>query len=329
MTTDSDVSFGRNRVLVTGASGLVGSHLMHSLARAGYDTVALTRQRYAGAVQWDPDGRRIDVASLKGFAGVVHLAGENIAAGRWSRKRKQRILESRVAGTRFLTETLADLQSPPSVFVQASAIGYYGDRGEELLRETSAPGNGFLSEVCQQWERASQPMVERGARVARIRLGLVLSMRGGALPQMVRPMRFGLGGPLGTGEQITSWIEINDLLAAIKHVLETETLDGAVNCVAPQTVSNGELTKHLGRMMRRPTMLGVPRPLLRLLLGREMADELLLASTRVEPTRLLQSGFRFRFPTIEGALRHLLEAAGMLRDGSVESKTKVKRGTPS
>jgi hypothetical protein len=238
----------------------------------------------------------------------VHLAGENIAAGRWTVEKKARIRDSRVKGTKTLCEALAQLSQPPKVLVSASAIGYYGDRGAELLWENSALGTGFLAEVCQAWEEATRPAMEKGIRVVLLRIGVVLSPAGGALAKMLLPFKLGLGGIIGSGKQYMSWIALDDVVGTIDHVLITDTLQGPVNAVAPHPVTNSEFTKTLRRVLRRPTLFPMPAFAARLAFG-EMADELLLASTRVEPKRLIATEYRFRYPELEDALRHLLGRA--------------------
>jgi hypothetical protein len=235
----------------------------------------------------------------------VHLAGDNIASGRWTAVKKASIRTSRVQGTTVLCEALAQLVNPPKVLLSASAIGYYGDRGETTLREESPPGTDFLAEVCQAWEAATAPAVQRGIRVVRLRFGIVLSPAGGALAKMLTPFRLGLGGVVGTGKQYMSWITLDDVLGVIHHALNTETLQGPVNAVAPQPVTNQEFTSTLGKVLRRPTRLPLPAFAARLLFG-EMADALLLASTRVVPARLVTSRYTFRHPALEEALQHLL-----------------------
>lgn len=242
--------------------------------------------------------------SLDGVDAVVHLAGESIV-GRWTADKKRRIYESRVHGTRVLCEALRQVVKPPKIFVCASAIGYYGNRGERLLLEESRAGEDFLARVCVDWEAAAAPSAERGIRVASLRLGMVLSSTGGALGQMLPPFRLGLGGVLGGGAQYMSWIALEDVVGAVSHVLTTDSLHGAVNLVAPEAVTNRDFTKTLGRVLRRPTRFAVPAFGARLLFG-EMADALLLASTRVEPGKLNASGYEFRHPDLEDALRHVL-----------------------
>ncbi len=296
------------RILLSGASGLIGSSLLPSLTARGNEVSRLVRaasKTREGEIAWDPPRATIDGASLEGFGAVVHLAGENIAAGRWTAEKKRRILESRRNGTRLLADALSRLSRPPRVLVSASAVGYYGDRGDEKLHEESKPGKGFLSEVCIAWEEATKPALLKGIRVVRLRIGMVLSAAGGALEQMLRPFRLGLGGRIGRGRQYMSWIAVDDLVGAIIQSIENERLEGAVNAVAPTPVTNLEFAKTLGQVVSRPALLPAPALALRVLFG-EMAEELLLASTRVEPARLLSSGYRFSYPELEGALRHIL-----------------------
>jgi hypothetical protein len=241
---------------------------------------------------------------LQGVDAAVHLAGESIAQ-RWTPERKAKILKSRARGTRLLSESFARLTQPPCVFLCASAIGYYGDRGEEVLTEDSPSGVGFLAEVCRGWEAACAAAVQKGIRVVNLRMGIVLSAAGGVLPRMLLPFRMGLGGRIGSGRQYMSWIALDELVGVIIHALTCDILAGPVNAVAPHPVTNLEFTRTLGRVLRRPTVLSVPAFAARLALG-EMADSLLLASARVEPARLAASGYAFRYPELEGALRHLL-----------------------
>jgi uncharacterized protein (TIGR01777 family) len=253
-------------------------------------------------VSWDPSAGTVDAAGLEGLDAVVHLAGENIASGRWTAARKERIRASRVGGTKLLCDTLAGLEAPPAVVVAASAIGVYGDRGDEVLDETSPPGTGFFPEVGQAWEAATSSAERAGIRVVQLRIGVVLSGRGGALSRMLPPFRLGLGGRLGSGTQFMSWIALDDLVAAIRFAILTPSLSGPVNATAPEAVTNAELTRSLGRVLGRPTLFPVPAFALRTLVG-ELADEALLASARVRPRKLEEAGFQFRHPDLEGALR--------------------------
>lgn len=296
-------------VLVTGSHGLVGSALLPVLAARGDRIVRLVRAASvstAGEAAWDPAAGTIDAGRLDGVDAVIHLAGESISAGRWTAARKARIRESRVRGTRLLAETLARLPRPPHVFLAASATGYYGDRGEEWLREDSLPGTGFLAEVCREWEGAAEPARRAGIRVVWMRFGVILSPAGGMLARLLPVFRLGLGGRLGSGQQYLSWIAIDDLAGAVLHLLAAEGTKGPVNLVAPGPVTNAEFTRALGRVLSRPTLFPVPAVVLRAAFG-EMADDALLASARVEPARLTASGYRFRFSDVGAALRHLLQ----------------------
>lgn len=295
-------------IAVTGASGLVGSALVPFLTSEGHRVLRLVRSLLHAQpeeVQWDPDRGIREPALLEGLDAVVHLAGANIAERRWTPEQKRLIRKSRVAGTRNLTEALLRLSAPPKVLVCASAIGYYGDREDEVLGEESTAGTGFLAEVCKEWEKATHLAEERGVRVIHARLGIVLASQGGALAKMLPPFRLGVGGVLGDGSQYMSWIALADVVGALHHVLLSEQFGGAVNLVAPNAVTNREFTKTLGRVLRRPTWLPFPAFAVRLAFG-EMADALLLASTRVEPRQLLATGYAFRYGSLDAALRHVL-----------------------
>jgi uncharacterized protein (TIGR01777 family) len=295
-------------VLVSGSSGLIGSALVAFLQSEGHGVNRLVRSkstRYEKQVLWDPQAGSLDVEGLRGIDAVVHLAGENIAAGRWTTARKANIRDSRIKGTRLLSESLASLGQPPSVLASASAVGYYGDQGDKILDEQSDSGSSFLADVCRQWEEATKPAAEAGIRVVHLRTGMVLSSSGGALAKLLTLFRFGMGGRLGGGWQYTSWITLDDAVGAIRHCLVNESLHGAVNLVSPNPVTNREFTKAFGKVLKRPTWFAVPAAALHLALG-EMADELLLASACATPTRLLASGYRFRHPELEAALRHEL-----------------------
>jgi uncharacterized protein (TIGR01777 family) len=294
------------KILISGASGLIGSALVRSFCDAGHAVTRLVRRQPGPAeVRWDPAAGRLDPAGLEGLDAVVHLAGEGIAAGRWTQHRKARIRDSRARGTRLLSQALAGLARRPEVFASASAIGYYGNRGDEPLDEESPPGSGFLAEVCREWEAATEPAAKAGIRVVQLRLGMVLASPGGALARMLPMFRVGLGGRLGDGRQYVSWITLDDVVGAIGHVLATDTLQGPVNLVAPRPVTNRQFTAALARVLRRPALLPAPAFALRILLG-QMAEELLLASARVVPRRLLDAGYRFRHEELEAALRHVL-----------------------
>ncbi len=297
------------RVAVTGANGLVGSDLAAFLSTGGHEVARIVRRPGPGDIGWDPAADRIDAEALEGVDAVVHLAGENIAAGRWSDESKRRVLDSRTKGTSLLCRTLARLERPPRVLVSASAIGFYGDRGDEELDEASPAGDGFLADVCRQWEAATAPARDAGIRVVNLRIGVVLTPKGGALAQMLTPFRLGVGGALGPGTQWMSWISLDDLVAAVLHAIATPGLAGPVNATSPVPVTNAELTRTLARLLRRPAVFAVPAFALRALLG-EMADALLLASTRVAPRRLVETGFVFRDARLDSALADMLGLAG-------------------
>lgn len=280
------------KVLISGSSGLVGSDIAADLEKDGHTVVRLPRTYE----------KKID---FSGTDAVIHLAGENIAAGRWTKEKKRRIEESRVKGTTQLAKQIADSKSPPNVFISASAIGYYGDRGDDNLDESSDVGSGFLPEVCKKWEDATQPAEESGVRTIRLRTGIILNSKGGALSKMLTPFKLGGGGILGNGEQFMSWISLDDEVSAIRYLIENPSVSGSVNLVSPNPVTNTEFTKTLGKVLKRPTILPMPKFAAHLLFG-EMADALLLASTKVYPHKLLQSGFEFKYPTLEPSLRSIL-----------------------
>ncbi|MDP8950283.1 MAG: TIGR01777 family oxidoreductase [Actinomycetota bacterium] len=294
------------RVLISGATGLIGSALSPELESGDHRVTRLTRSPESDEdVGWDPSSGRIDASRLAGHDAVVHLAGESIGEGRWTPEKKRRILESRVRGTRLLAETVANLSEPPEVMVSASAVGYYGDRGNELLREESEPGSDFLAEVCKAWEAAADPAREAGIRVVHPRNGIVLSTKGGALARTLPIFRLGGGGRIGSGRQWWSWIALDDVVGAILHSLANNSVEGPVNVGSPNPLTNAEYTRVLGEVLGRPTVFPLPAPAARLALG-EVADALLLASQRMEPAKLKQTGYEFRYPELEGALRHLL-----------------------
>ncbi len=295
-------------VVVSGSRGLIGSALVPSLEAAGHRVRRLVRSEATGDdVAWDPRRGSIDRGALAGTEAVVHLAGEAIGAKRWTKAQKREIRDSRIRGTRLLAETLAGLDRRPAVLVSGSGVNVYGStRGEEALTEDSALGEGFLAEVCRDWEGATAPAEEAGIRVVTVRSGIVLSASGGALAKQLPLFKLGLGGNLGSGWQYVSWISIDDEVGAIEHALTTASLHGPLNLTAPNPVRNAQFTKTLGRVLGRPTFLAAPRFALALVLGRELATELLLGSLRVLPARLEASGYAFRHPDLEGALRHAL-----------------------
>lgn len=292
-------------VLVSGATGMIGASITKALEGSGHQVTRLTRSPKSNKdLGWDPENSRID-GDLSGTDAVVHLAGESIAEGRWNADKKARILDSRVKGTRLLAETIVQLPEPPRVMVSASATGYYGDRGNELLTEESEPGTSFLASVCREWEAAADPAREAGIRVVHPRIGIVLSTEGGALAKTLPIFKLGAGGRVGSGNQYWSWISLDDVTGAILHAITTDSLQGPVNLTAPEPPTNTAYTKVLGKVLGRPTIFPLPAPAARIALG-EIADELLLASARVEPAKLKASGYEYRHPDLEGAFRHLL-----------------------
>ena len=294
------------KVLVTGSSGLVGSALCAFLESGGHEVWRLVRRDpKEREVRWDPATYAVDSADLEGFDGVVHLAGENIASGRWTDEQKRKIKDSRVQGTKSLCEALAKCKDRPRVLVSASAVGWYGNREEERISELSTPGSGFLPEVCKAWEDATAAASEAGIRVVCMRTGIVLSPAGGALAKMLTPFKLGAGGVVGNGRQWMSWISLDDLVGAYHFALTNEALSGPVNAVAPNAVRNFEFTKTLGRVLRRPTLFPLPGFAARLAFG-EMADDLLLGGQHVRPVVLENAGFTFAHAELESALRHVL-----------------------
>ncbi|MDP1818290.1 MAG: TIGR01777 family oxidoreductase [Acidimicrobiales bacterium] len=291
------------RIAITGSSGLIGTALRASLAAGGHEAVPIVRGApRPGAVSWDPDAGRLDGHDLEGLDGVVHLAGESIGAKRWSPAQKAKVLESRTKGTQLLCAALGSLDQKPPVLVSGSAIGFYGDRGDEPLTEESAPGSGFLAELCLAWEAAAAPAEAAGIRVAKVRTGIVLTPEGGALGKMLPLFKLGVGGRLGSGRQWMSWISLVDEVGAIRFLLEHDVA-GPVNLTAPAPVTNAAFTKALGKAVHRPTLLPVPSFGPRLLLGRELAEEVVLAGQRVLPEVLLAAGFEFRHRDVHSALQ--------------------------
>ncbi|MER0445224.1 TIGR01777 family oxidoreductase [Streptomyces sp. Edi4] len=296
------------KIAVTGSTGLIGAELVRSLRADGHEVLRLVRRAPRGPdeVAWDPLRQYVDAAGLAGCEGVVHLAGAGVADRRWSAAYKKEIRDSRVLGTAALAEALAGLDTPPKVLVSGSAIGYYGDTGERVVDESAPPGDGFLPSVCVQWEEAAEAAREAGVRTVFARTGLVVARRGGAWAKLIPLFRAGLGGRLGSGRQYWSFIALHDEVAALRFLLDTESLSGPVNLTAPQPVTNREVTAAMSRVLRRPALLPVPAPVLRVALGEAAGD--VLAGQRVVPGRLLEAGFRFAFPTVEEAVR--VAAAG-------------------
>ena len=302
-----------SRILVSGVSGPIGAALLPSLRAAGYSVVRLVRGAATGGAQgsaqndeqiaWDP-ARPISPDAVSGFDAAIHLAGESII-GRWTTEKKQKIRVSRVAGTSNLVQALANAQLKPRVFVSSSAIGYYGDRGDEILREESAVGTGFLPDVCREWEMATEAAAKAGIRTVQIRTGVVLSAAGGALARMLTPFQLGLGGTIGSGLQWMSWIDVQDMVGAIQHIVKTDQLRGPVNLVAPAPVSNAEFTKTLASVLSRPAIFPMPAFIVKLIFG-EMGETVLLGSQRVEPAQLVASGYSFQFRELRNSLKATL-----------------------
>ncbi len=296
------------KVLVSGSRGLIGSALTTVLTTRRHRVVRLVRSpQRAGdeAVFWDPVAGTLAREEIEGMEAVVHLAGENIASSRWTESQKERIRASRVDGTRLLSETLAQLQEPPQVMVCASAIGFYGDRGDEIMTERSEAGQGFLAQVVREWESATAAARDKGIRVINLRLGVVMSPVGGALSRMLLAFRLGLGGRVGNGKQYMSWTSLEDAVEIICFAMNTDSLEGPVNAVSPNPVTSREFTKTLGRFLMRPTLCRMPAWLVRISMG-EMGEELLLSSTRVEPRKLLDAGYPFQHETLTAAFEHML-----------------------
>jgi len=295
-----------SRILVSGVSGPIGAALLPSLKTRGYEVTRLVRGAATGEdqISWVP-AEPIAPDMVSGFDAVIHLAGESIV-GRWTKTKKAKIRDSRVVGTTNLSKALAQAKRKPEVFVCSSAIGYYGDRGNEILNEQSAPGSGFLAEVCRDWEASTQAAAQVGIRTVQIRTGVVLSPEGGALGKMLPPFKMGVGGKIGDGRQWMSWIDVQDMVGAIHHVLKSDLLQGPVNMVAPKPVTNAEFTKTLGSVLSRPAILPMPAFAVKLAFG-EMGETVLLGSQRVEPAQLVMSGYPFRFTSLRASLENLLK----------------------
>jgi uncharacterized protein len=294
------------RVLMSGSSGLIGTALVRSLESSGFEVTRLVRGKPSASKQiaWDPK-RALDPNLVSGFESVIHLSGESII-GRWTAAKKQKIVESRVLATRNFSEALAKAPQPPRVMISGSAIGFYGNRGDELLREQNSSGTGFLPEVCREWEGATHAASAAGIRVAHIRTGIVLSREGGALQKMLLPFRLGVGGKIGSGRQWMSWISMDDMVGAVQHILKNESLQGPINMVAPNPLTNAEFTKTLASVLSRPAVFTVPAFAVQLAFG-EMGEETLLGSQRVEPAQLVASGYVFQQPDLRRALEEILK----------------------
>jgi uncharacterized protein len=293
-------------ILVSGVSGPIGSALLPSLKARGYRVTRLVRAGASGngQIAWDP-AKTISPDAVSGFDAVIHLAGESIV-GRWTEAKKKAIHDSRTVATHNLAQALAQTNSKPQVFICSSAIGYYGNRGDELLNEGSTPGAGFLPEVCREWEAATQPAADAGIRTVEIRTGVVLSPKGGALGQMVTPFKLGVGGRIGTGRQWMSWIDVEDMVGGIQHMLNTDRLQGPVNMVAPNPVTNAEFTRTLASVLSRPAIFPIPAFVIKMIFG-EMGETVLLGSQRVEPAQLVANGYSFRFSDVRDSLANLLK----------------------
>jgi len=291
------------RVAITGASGLIGRQLAAFFSAGGHEVLRFARARTAGPgeIGWNPASGRIDHEALEGLDAVVHLAGAGIADGRWTDERKAEILSSRVAGTKLLAEALAVLRQPPRVFLSASGVGYYGDRGAQRVDETAGPGTGFLADVVKQWEQATEPASAAGIRTVRMRFGVILTSRGGALGKMLLPFKLGLGGPIGGGSQVMSWIALDDVLYAIHHIIRTDGISGPVNVVAPGALPQREFARELGRALHRPAVLPLPEFAVRKLFG-QMGEEALLFGQFVEPAALRRGGFTWSAARLDEAL---------------------------
>lgn len=296
------------KVLISGSTGFIGSALVSYFRAQGHEVKRLVRKKdnlSDDETGWDPHLGPPDLSAWEGYDVVVHLEGENVASGRWTEAKKKEIRESRVASTRTLSHFLSQLKQPPKVFLTASAMGYYGDQGSTVLTEANPSGRSFLATVCQEWEEATEEAAAAGIRVAHTRFGMVLSSKGGGLPKLMIPYRLGLGGVVGSGEQYISWVTLDDLLAMILHVIGNDRLSNGINFSTPYPVTNAEFTKVLGKVLECPTFVWLPAAMARLTFG-EMADEMMLCSTRMVPQKLIETGFSFRYPQLEEALKHIV-----------------------
>ncbi len=300
------------KILISGASGLIGNAIKLHFSKLGYQVIPLQRKEPSRPPYWSIEKEIIDLGEHKSIDVVIHLAGENIAAGRWTKKKKEKIKNSRIKGTKLLCEYISTLKHRPKTLISASAIGYYGDRGDEELTEDSPKGSGFLAEVCECWENATQLALKSSIRVINMRLGMVLSPQGGALKKMLLPFKLGLGGIIGSGHQYISWIAIADVLGAIDYIITHEKLIGPINFVSPYPVTNKYFTKTLAKLLHRPSVVPLPSPVAKLFFG-EMAKELLLSSTKVVPKKLIESGYPFKYSQLEDALKAILQQSNLIK----------------
>jgi uncharacterized protein (TIGR01777 family) len=296
------------KILITGATGLIGTALQKSLREKGHELLLASRKepKDSSYIQWDPQNGFAAPERLEGIDAVVHLAGENLSGLRWTDEKKKAIRDSRVIGTRNIVDTISDLKERPRLLVAASAIGFYGDRGDEELTETSKTGKSFLAEVCREWEAEARRAEDSGVRTVLLRTGIVLSKEGGALGTMLMPFKLGLGGVVGDGKQWMSWVSLADHIEVINFALENENIRGAVNSVSPNPVANKEFTSVMGEVLYRPTFIPVPEFAVHLMFG-EMGEALLLDSTRVTPKRLIDAGFKFKFPELKKAIENAVK----------------------
>ena len=296
------------KILITGSSGLIGTALIKRLTDDGHDIGRLLRTRHDNNhPYWDIEKGVIELGNFSAPDVVINLAGENLTDSRWNKAKKERIINSRVNGTRLLVDYFVHADNKPEVFISGSAIGFYGDRRDEIVDETSEPGTGFAADLCKQWEAATQPAKQAGIRVVNIRTGIVLSLLGGALKKMLLPFKLGLGGIIGNGRQYVSWVSIDDMVDMIRFVMMQAPINGPVNMVSPEPATNYQLTKALGKALHRPTIFPLPAFMASVLFG-EMADELLLSSTRVIPTELMAAGYQFRHTELSETFDHLLKS---------------------
>lgn len=295
----------KGKVLITGSSGLVGSALIRLLTSQGYVVGRLLRSEQAGQPYWDIKGKYLALKAFENPDVVIHLAGENIGNGRWTEAKKKELIDSRILSTQLLVEHFKKTIPPPKLFICASAIGFYGNRGKEKLDETSAPGTDFVSQLALQWEESSQAIKQAGTRLVNLRTGMVISREGGALAKMLAPFKLGLGGQMGSGEQMMSWIDINDMVRAILFIIENESVAGPVNIVSPNPVSNRVFSQSLAKQLKRPCIFPMPALIVKLLFG-EMGDELLLSSTCVLPKKLIEAGFVFNYKKLDESLQKQL-----------------------